>query len=204
MYRATLALVKKVSCRYYFEMSSVDNTLVLLERIGRLLQNDGHADGLKPTQWEALRYVGRANRFSRSPSALTAYLGVTKGTVSQTVMSLEKKGLIEKSGVSGDKRAVQIELTRAGKKALADDPLAHLAPVIASMSNAESARLAEGLQSLLSKLIAERGGRAFGVCKSCRYFRRNAAGGRPHLCGLLDEPLTDDDSNEICVEQEAA
>lgn len=72
-------------------MRSVDDILILLERIGRVLQNDGHSEGLKPTQWEALRYFARANRFSRSPSALTAYLGMTKGTVSQTVGALEKR-----------------------------------------------------------------------------------------------------------------
>ena len=48
----------------------------LIERIGRLLSTDAHAGGLLPVQWEALRY--RANRFSRTPAALTAYLGLTR------------------------------------------------------------------------------------------------------------------------------
>ena len=35
----------------------------LLERLARLVHNDAHVDGLKPTQWESLRYLARANRF---------------------------------------------------------------------------------------------------------------------------------------------
>ena len=44
----------------------------LIERLARVLQNDGHCDGLKPTQWEVLRYLSRANRFSCTPGAVTA------------------------------------------------------------------------------------------------------------------------------------
>ena len=47
----------------------------LIERIGRLLTADSHASGLLPVQWEVLRYLRRANRFSRTLAALTAYLG---------------------------------------------------------------------------------------------------------------------------------
>ena len=62
-----------------------------LERLSRLIRQQGFHEGLNPAQWEALRYVSRANRFSNSPGALAQYLGSTKGTVSQTILSLEKK-----------------------------------------------------------------------------------------------------------------
>ncbi|HIP78057.1 MAG TPA: MarR family transcriptional regulator, partial [Kiloniellaceae bacterium] len=65
-------------------MDTADDLGLLLERLARVLQNEAHSEGLKPTQWEALRYLSRANRFSRTPSGVTAYLGMTKGTVSQT------------------------------------------------------------------------------------------------------------------------
>ena len=61
-----------------------------LERLARLMRAREHEDGLNPAQWEALRFLSRANRFSNAPGALTRYLGATKGTVSQTLMALER------------------------------------------------------------------------------------------------------------------
>ena len=68
----------------------------MVERLGRLLRSRGYEHDLNPAQWEALRYLGRCNRFSNNPSALSNFLGATKGTVSQTVSSLERKGLLTK------------------------------------------------------------------------------------------------------------
>lgn len=55
-------------------------------------------------------YFARANRFTRSSSALTDYLGLTKGTVSQTINAVERKGLVKKTAVVGDARAVNITM----------------------------------------------------------------------------------------------
>ncbi len=68
----------------------------LIERIGRLIGSESHANGLQPVHWEALRYLSKANRFSQTAAALTAYLGLTKGTVSQSLKALEAKGLVRK------------------------------------------------------------------------------------------------------------
>lgn len=185
-------------------MSSVDDILILLERIGRVLQNDGHSEGLKPTQWEALRYFARANRFSRSPSALTAYLGMTKGTVSQTVSALEKKGLVEKATGDADRRLVRIELTAKGQKLLSRDPLEALASSFSRLPASQRQDLKDELGAFLRSTLRQRGGRPFGACKTCRYFQKNASGGAPHKCGLLQEPLSSTDSELVCVEHEAA
>lgn len=185
-------------------MSNVDNILILLERIGRILQNDGHSEGLKPTQWEALRFFERANRFSRSPSALTAYLGMTKGTVSQTVSALEKKGLVEKATGDADRRHVQIEMTAKGDKLLKRDPLEAMAASLSRLPASQRQELKKDLGDFLRTALRQRDGRPFGVCKTCRYFQKNARGGGPHKCGLLDEPLSAADSEMICVEHDAA
>ena len=63
-----------------------------LERLTRLMRAGEHEGGLNPAQWEALRYLARANRFSRTPAALADFLGTTRGTVSQTVIALERTG----------------------------------------------------------------------------------------------------------------
>ena len=173
---------------------------MLLERLARILQNDTHKYGLKPAQWEALRFLSRANRFSRNPSALTAYLGVTKGTVSQTILALEKKGLVAKSSSPGDKRAVRLALTSEGKALVEEDPLL----AIDTYAAQRGLDLQEGLESLLHDMLRARGGHPFGPCMDCVHFQKNADGGAPHLCGLLAEPLSDEDSAAICFEQKAA
>lgn len=185
-------------------MSGVEDILILLERIGRVLQNDGHSDGLKPTQWEALRYFARANRFSRSPSALTAYLGMTKGTVSQTIGALENKGLIEKATGDADRRQVRIEVTAKGEKLLKRDPLEVMAASLSKLPASQRQELKEDLSDFLRAALRRREGRPFGACKTCRYYQKNAQGGGPHKCGLLDEPLSKADGEMICVEHEEA
>ncbi len=173
----------------------------LLERLARVIHNDAHADGLKPTQWEALRYLARANRFSRSPSALTSYLGVTKGTVSQTLQALERKGLIEKTTASQDRRAVALTLTVEGEELLVQDPLHELEQGLAALPEATQHALGDHLQALMQEMLKRRDGRPFGACRSCSHFRREHEQGDPHFCGLLREPLSVADSQQHCVEQ---
>ena len=60
---------------------------ILIERLGRLLQTEEQETGLNPAQWQALRFLGRANRFSRTPATVADYLGSTRGTVSQTLIA---------------------------------------------------------------------------------------------------------------------
>ena len=101
---------------------SQDSPALALERLTRLIRAGEHGGGLNPAQWSALRYLARCNRFSNSPAALTRYLGATKGTVSQTLIALERKGLIAKSARPGEARSLVLTLTPAGEKLLADDP----------------------------------------------------------------------------------
>ena len=176
----------------------------LIERLARVLQNDGHCDGLKPTQWEVLRYLSRANRFSRTPGAVTAYLGMTKGTVSQTILALERKGLVRKAAAATDQRSVQLELTRQGRNALRNDPAALFEEVAASMTGVKRSQLSSGLETVLKTLLERREGRPFGACRACRHFRKRHARGSPHFCSLLEEPLSVEDGEQICIEQEAA
>ena len=177
-----------------------------LERLARLMRSREHDDGLNPAQWEALRYLGKANRFSNSPGALTQYLGATKGTISQTVMSLERKGFISKSAREGQKRSVVLELTPTGKEVLTRDPWKLLAEGVDDLGNKTRRRLARGLRELLADELTRGRLKSFGRCASCRFFRekgRNLDERGPHQCMLFDMPLSASDSQRICVEHEA-
>jgi DNA-binding MarR family transcriptional regulator len=185
------------------EARGLGETAELLARVGRAIVGDGHAEGLKPVQWEALRYLARANRFSRTPGALAAYLGSTKGTVSQTLTTLERKGLVAKREGDRDRRSVRLAVSEAGDRLLARDPLRHARAVLDALDDALREELGRGLEAWLRARIARRGGRAFGVCHTCRHFRADHPGGEPHLCALLIEPLAEPETELICVEYES-
>jgi DNA-binding MarR family transcriptional regulator len=176
---------------------------VVLERLARLMRAAEHEGDLNPAQWEALRYIGRANRFSNSPGALTQYLGATKGTVSQTVIALEKKGLVAKGPRPEERRSVSLTLTESGGAMLARDPWQRLGAEIDKLGPKTRKRFARALRDLLQGQLARGNFKSFGVCRSCRYFGEKAGGkepGGPHRCLLFNAPLTGAESRKICVE----
>lgn len=174
-----------------------------MERLTRLIRASEHRDGLNPAQWEALRFLARANRFSNSPGALTQYLGATKGTVSQTLKSLEAKGLIVKTPRDGQRGSLSLELTPKAIEALAADPWTRFSADAASLRGKIRRRLAKGLSELLTIELTRKGAPQFGICTECRYFREAASDTSP-VCMLFDETLNETDTGRICIAFEPA
>ncbi len=177
------------------------HSAALLERVGRLLTTEAHAEGLLPVHWEALRYLQHANRFSMTAAALTTYLGLTKGTVSQTLKALETKGLVKKRVNSKDRRSNTLSLTAKGRKLLSRDPLISTVHALERLGSSQHSALADGLEALLSARLAAQDRQAFGQCRDCRYFARQHADGQPHYCQLLKEPIATSEASAICFEQ---
>lgn len=181
----------------------------LVNRLGRGVHCLQYADGLNPAQWEALRYISRANRYSRNPSALAAYLKITKGTASQTIKALEAKGLVGRQPHCTDRRAVHLEITKEGVAALDRDPLRLLEDSLRTLAG-ESPDNLEPARTLLCQLIERvedaSGKRGFGTCEACTHFCRNLAENNtcgPHQCGLTGEPLSRTEAQQICVDYAA-
>ncbi|MBM3535173.1 MAG: MarR family transcriptional regulator [Alphaproteobacteria bacterium] len=152
-----------------------------------------------------MRFVARANRFSRTPNALAEYLGSTRGTVSQTLISLEQKGHLTREQSPRDRRSVVLGLTRTGENALRGDPILAIAADLGELAADKLEIVVAALRHALHAMITRNAGRAFGACCTCRHFRRGGGAGRgmPHHCALLDEHLSESDSQAICIEQEA-
>jgi DNA-binding MarR family transcriptional regulator len=178
----------------------------LIDRLERLARSGEAEAGLNPAQWEALRFLARANRFSRNPAALATYLGSTRGTVSQTLIALQAKGFITREPNARDKRSLDLTLTKQAEEILTKDPLLAMAQDIAEATGSASAALVSSLQAMLMLAIQRNGGRAFGACHTCRHFQKHhvVSATTPHHCGLLNEPLSAADAHCICVEQELA
>lgn len=180
---------------------------VPLERLARLMRAGEHTHGLNPAQWEALRYLARANRFSNAPGILTRYIGATKGTISQTIKALEHKGLLVKSRRAGEKRSVALFLTPDGKALLDQDPWKRAVVLAGNLGNKTRRRLAKGLGEMLDAEVQHSNLPSFGSCITCRFFREKGRDGDasgPHLCMLFDEPLKAAECQSICSAHEPA
>jgi DNA-binding MarR family transcriptional regulator len=175
---------------------------ILIDRLDRLARSAEAGGGLNPAQWEALRFLARANRFSKTPAALASYLGSTRGTVSQTLIALEQKGYVERTQSAVDRRSVDVTLTALGVSAIGDDPLLKLAADLQRAAGPGLGKLVAQLRETLHAAIARNGGQAFGVCATCIHFQRAASRSTdtPHHCALLGVPLSDADATAICVE----
>lgn len=177
--------------------------VLAMERLGRLMRAAEQTQGLNPAQWEALRFIARANRFSNSPGALTRYLGATKGTISQTVIALTAKGFIAKAVREGEKRSVALTLTAQGQAVLAHDPWARLATAVdEALGGKTRRRLGRGLRTLLDEELRRGGHGRFGPCLSCRYFRERGRGadGPAQSCMKFEVPLAAAETGQLCVE----
>lgn len=176
--------------------------LELVECLGRLIRGDlrarGAASSLQPVHLQALMYLREANRYSNTPQALAEYLGSTKGTVSQSLLVLYRRGLLERYADEKDGRVVRLRLSRRGEKLLETDGQdAAWDEALAGFPETDVVTARRVLQSVLLNLQRAGGSRSFGVCRTCAQFRREPAGFR---CGLTGEDLSEDDSRHICRE----
>ncbi len=179
----------------------------LLDRVGRVTRGLQFVNGLSPAQWEALRFLSRANRYSCGPSALADFLGTTKGTVSQTLIALENKGYLRRLRTERDRRTVRLELTPAGRGLLKRDPLLVVDDAVAGLPAGERNAITEGLDRLLRNVQQRLGANDFGVCETCSLFAAEGAAGEhdgPHRCGLTNEPISDGETRLICVNYRTA
>lgn len=183
-----------------------DEIYEFLERIANLIRTDvrrgGTGSRLQPVQIEALHYLGRCNRYSNTPLAVADFLGLTKGTVSQTLRVLEVNGLIEKQTDPRDRRVVHLVVTPEGREVLLGTvPPQVFKAAFGGMAAAEREAMLRVFDGLLRRLQRANGLRSFGACKSCRHHRVEAVGSR--RCGLTHETLTDLDAEKICREHES-
>lgn len=170
-----------------------------LERLARLMRQAGHAESLNPVQWEALRYLLRANALSNTPGALARYLGSTKGTISQSLLALEKKGLVQKQVRGQDSRSVSLKLTPAGLAVLAKDQLLPLQADIDGLGTKTRKRFDRAIGSLLHGESLRQGEPSFGTCLTCRYYREMASGTPAH-CMKVNATVAQVETVLICVE----
>ena len=177
-----------------------------LERISNLLRTDTRRTmvekGLQPVQLEALHYLSHCNRYSNTPAAVADFLGLTKGTVSQTLGLLENVGMIEKLPDYKDRRMVHLQLTPRGNKVIAETiPPKSLQMAMEQMAESDQDSLLLALDKMLKAMQGANQLRTFGVCKTCRHHQIETDD--QHRCALTGEYLKAEDIDKICREHES-
>ena len=201
-----------VALRYYapmpepYEFDGADIAELLIQ-IGRLAYAESGEAGLTPTQWMALRYFARANRFSRTVSAFADYHATTRGTVSQTVKTLTERGYLSRRRSESDGRSVRLDLTEKGRDAIAADPLSRLIGLIDALPSDAQQSLAIEISGIASGLSQALDRPAFGPCRRCRFLtndEQSAHGSAQASCRYLNEPLDAEELARLCVNYVAA
>ncbi|MGE0032229.1 MAG: MarR family winged helix-turn-helix transcriptional regulator [Steroidobacteraceae bacterium] len=178
----------------------MNTSALLLERLGALIQQSLREDaarrGLLPIHVQVLAYLSQANRYSDLPIAIAEYFGITRGTVSQSLALLERRGLLLKAPDARHGRRVHLKLTSAGRAVLRNSWTQRLEGALQA-AGPDPATLDAALRGLLLILQRHNGQRAFGICRQCAHFLTEARGAR---CGLTREPLAREQTVRICRE----
>lgn len=186
----------------YVFMAIFNSFVDLVDRLSRIAHAAQFADGLNPAQWETLRFLSRANRYSASPGALADYLGTTKGTASQTLIALEAKGLVERMRTDTDRRKVRLALTKDGRALLARDPLCLIERAGQQIPDQQRALVMAAMNDIVDNLCRQNGDARFGVCGECCHLQGGCQAGctdNAVVCGLTGETLGLAEIDHICV-----
>jgi MarR family transcriptional repressor of emrRAB len=180
------------------------NPLVLLELVERLgnlmrteLRKTGADESMQPVHLQALIYISKANRYSNTPQALADYLGLTKGTVSQTLLLLDRRGLIERFEDDIDRRVVRLRLSSSGERLLNESqPALAWQNATRNISPNRIRNATSALREALITLQEDNEGTTFGACQSCTWCQKLSQ--RIYRCGRMGDRLSGPETRKIC------
>lgn len=185
-------------------MNLAREAIELLGQVARILWFEGTKHGMRDREWMALRFLSRANRFSRTPSALASYVGTTRGTASFIIGELERLGYLERKRSAKDKRSVMLSVTQQGKKFLARDPVNGLVDAIAVLDDDGKIRFRDTLRHMLDQSDAAEQRHHTDVCKRCIFLRedRTASDNKTTVeftCRLFRAPIAEAEIDLLCT-----
>jgi DNA-binding MarR family transcriptional regulator len=178
------------------ELNTPDRIADLLVHVSRAAQSEDARSGLTAAQWTCLRFFARANGTTRTPSAFASFQATTRGTASQIIKSLERRGLVVRTRSDRDRRSVSFDLTGEGRRMMAQDPLHDLVRLIDGLGETEGGRFLTTLSRLSSALAERRAVPAFGTCSDCNHF--GTSGSAAH-CACMAADLAADEIHKLCV-----
>ena len=152
---------------------------------------------LQLVHFQVLEYLSLCNKYSDTPAAIANYLGMTRGTVSQSLIILEKRAYIKKNQDTLDKRVFHIQLLQKGRNILKKAKPTELFNKASAILAANSSIVAGEDIFIEARRALQKANNSnsFGVCKTCKNFSRKS---HSFFCELTQEKLSKNDSEKIC------
>jgi DNA-binding MarR family transcriptional regulator len=181
----------------------------LLIQAGRLVLSAQRDSKLTASQWMALRFLARANRFSRTLSGFADYQATTRGTASQTIKALERAGFLEREKSAHDGRSYILRLTRNGHSVLNEDPMHVLVEAVEQLNERTRLELRDTLRQALGSAARIPNRVPIGSCSECLFFqkprrRRTRGEDKRGFCKLLARPVENKETDLLCVKFQPA
>ena len=95
-----------------------------------------------------------------------------------------------------------MDLTDKARAIIADDPLKALVRAVGALPPGVRGHFANTLQRIQCHVASETGKPIFGTCDTCEHLEgdgRCKRGRGPYACSFVNEPLTEDELEELCI-----
>lgn len=183
-----------------------------IDRLSRafrvLLQDAARQRGLSPIQAQILTYLDTRGPQVAHVSRLAREFDLTQATISDSVSSLEAKGLVRREPSLEDGRMSRLTLSPVGRRVAQQlgTWMEPLRDAVAAASTPQRERALVFLLDLIGRLQRRGVISVARVCVTCRFFQRDVHPDprAPHHCALLDRPLPIADLRVDCSDYEAA
>jgi DNA-binding MarR family transcriptional regulator len=194
-------------------MPIIRETVELLVQAAGACNVSDNRRGLRDREWAALRFLARANRFSKSPSALAHYIGATRATATQLIKMLEDRSYVVRRSSLRDKRSVILCVTAQGERLLTQhDPINSVVHAIAALVAEDRVQLKNSLNAILNRIDSPYQQVNAGVCRDCIFLGKSRATTGPSKarandefrCRLLRAPLAAHETELLCTRIERA
>lgn len=166
------------------------------------------AQGLNPTQLMLLNLLGRPGFDDLRVQDIARDLGLSQPTVTDSLIALERKGLVARMSDAQDRRAVRNRLTEQGRAALLSlrGGLTLTGKALSGLSPQEQGDLLGLLIKMIRALLDDGQMPMQRMCVTCRHFRPQASPGTdtPHFCDFVSAPFGSQDLRIDCGEHDAA
>ncbi len=161
---------------------------------------EGHQSGLSDREWMALRFLARANRFSRTPSALAIFLGATRSGASEVAAELRKRGLVISEPSAEDRRSTTLSVTSRGRKFLDRDPINALRDRIAALALDDRSQLRHSLRRVLVQCDVAQRRHNTDICSGCIFLVEDGVGNDRHFkCRRFRKAIAAKDTELLCT-----
>lgn len=177
--------------------------VVALERIAEvfrfLLWEKAKTLSLSPIQIQILIFLRHHSEEKSKVSYLSKEFNLTKPTISDSILALEKKKLIYREPDKSDSRSFTFKLTPQGKEtvSLTEDFANPLKKIVSEISDNEKALIWKILSESIFKLNRTGVISVQRMCFNCKFYQENQ--GQSH-CLLLNQTLETKDLRIDCPE----